>query len=1572
MAQGRPAEDTLCPLDVKSTKTSRGVTDGGLEEEEAAPGSGQVELTWDLVAMEASECSDVELGQLDLDLDRKSRQHNLTSRNVRAILHEVITHEHVVAMMKATIRDTQDLPMFETKMTRSRLKQAVQQGQSLNWTLPAPNLSKPPQFVDIDLEEEEDSSDEEYCPDEEEEDTAEEMFLSDADSLASPPRMHLCSPPEHPDQETREPQESVAGQVTDQVSSSSGAGSSDSSFLERLNAVEAELDCSSAYPYNQPLDRKPVADEEDGGDKGCLAFRTRSKLPLVNVPLDRLEAELLPPDITADMYDQSPAQLEDRHWTEWLQGLLAPSPEEEADDDDDPEYNFLEDLDEPDREDYRTDRAVQITKKEVNELLEELFDTLQEEELLAEEEEQEVPSVPKFNVPQVLRFEAPLAGMLTERRQTVRKQYEAVQQRRALQDTTNHPRTTKGLPGPPLIVLGNLTGPALRLSPAPKTGPSFRLDRTQKLQLQQQVQQHVQLLTQVHLLSRRVHALNHEAHLTKRYLEELQHFAGRHDDLCPSSHFRACNLQGALDLLREVDQRQPSLPCGSGSGASRRLLPTMIPTTSSHAFPLLPADAAWLFATRPVFLYPELLPVCSLDPAKLSRRQRRVYTAGEDGLAVLGLKHFQGALKADQLISSFLLCRSCSDFRRRIREMSGPRAPRDGVIKVFVTQGVIPPLPVACSRVCPGNQRPPVDRDTSTMPRWLKNSQSIIQRTRRGAGPYPPSLPPGVALRLHPSYGRKSQVSRRTQRRLFTLAHNASLLPLAKAPAGQAISRSGTLPLAAPRPSRSLSLRQDIQQKSAPTMVFSAAGQQLWTLSSSSQHAAGPDVLRPIRRQEPESCALPPEEDRNNSSSSLSPFSSSAGDEEEEEEEEVWSKMAVGLKGGGRGGAVEGGAQERTADEAEQEELDGDGEEEEDDEDGGREDRGGEREDNGDKDRRGDDEEEEEEDDEEEEEEDFDDLTQDEDEEEVMSSASEESVLSVPELQETMKQLTWLAAERRLCDGDSEDDPSSQEDEDEEDDEAKGEEPAKGRSFQTSLDKDMPSGDKTPRGRRGAGRGRGRSRPLRGLARTRLSKDASKLSLLYDEKLLDNDPLRDSKDAAFAQSYLNRVREALQDSPEQVQEFVSLLGEFEQAGDGQEVTSLFRKLRCILGEHTDLLRDFAAFLHPEQALQCGLFEEQQAFERSRRFLRQLEISFGDNPTHYHKIIRALQTGPDPSPAHIQELKVQMAALLRGHTHLQAEFWVFFDDLRPPAARPEQFEEAHLPEEGDGAEGGGANGQVSRGGAGFEEVTLPDLEEEEEGHKIPPIRSRRQRRKMESHHSYKGSDWLCLCHDASISRHRRKRCSRCHDNKTSPGVSRALKSLDPLYAQIGSAPDLPGDTQLKGGHGSPRPDQSATSWESFPMTDEKEEEEEQLNDEEQESPTSKRRREEELRPPAAFITADTSSSSVAPPICSSSSSPRPSLPPDLPVCAKNISLTASGEKVILWTREADRVILTMCQQEGANQNAFQAISNLLGNKTPSEVSQRFRDLMRLFRTAARHATAEEEALPTDPTANETAD
>lgn len=99
----------------------------------------------------------------------------------------------------------------------------------------------------------------------------------------------------------------------------------------------------------------------------------------------------------------------------------------------------------------------------------------------------------------------------------------------------------------------------------------------------------------------------------------------------------------------------------------------------------------------------------------------------------------------------------------------------------------------------------------------------------------------------------------------------------------------------------------------------------------------------------------------------------------------------------------------------------------------------------------------------------------------------------------------------------------------------------------------------------------------------------------------------------------------------------------------------------------------------------------------------------------------------------------MATLLKGHTHLQGEFWMFFDEMRPPPARPGQFEEAVWPEDvATGTDGETGVSVASRGGvwAGFEEVTLPDLDEDEESHKIRQISSRSKRRK--ELHTYKVS------------------------------------------------------------------------------------------------------------------------------------------------------------------------------------------------------------------------------------------
>ncbi|CAL8248376.1 unnamed protein product [Lota lota] len=1570
-------------------------------------------------------------------------------------------------MMKAAIQETQDLPLFEPKMTRSRLKLVVAQGESApNWKSSPGKREKPPQFVDIILEDEEDSSDEEYCPDEdeEEEETAEETFLSDADSMGSSPRVSRT--PRQQETTQRATSQSQVSRCSKHLRLDAGPCGSqlhlpDCSFLERLDAVEEELALNTSchsYQVSSIL----------------MAFRTRSKRPLRDVPLGQLEAELLAPDITPDMYTPGPPLYkEDRHWSHWLQGLMAFDNEEEADDEDDPEYNFLEDLHEPDQEDYRTDRAVRITKKEVNELLEELFDTFQEELVVEEEEEAPSQTVAKFNVPQALRFEAPLAHMLTECRRAVREQFDAQQQRRAVQVTSSRcpgTPTVGRCPGTPNLArypgtptMGRYTGtPTLGCYPGTPTAPpllllqpQFRparfLNHIQKCQLQQQIQQHVQLLTQVHLLSRCVEALHNETSITGKYLEELQQFSSRAEATGRRSSFRASNLEEALLLLQEVEEREktPVTPRQSPPTAGR-WLPEMSSSTNSHVYPYLPADMAWLMATRRLFLHPELLPICSLDPQLHSPRTRTLYTPAEDCLIALGLRNFSGTLDLHQMLSSYLVLKKPWKLRRRVWEMSGSKAPANNPIKVFRESGVLPVMPVACRTTEPGEERPPVQRETSCMPEWLKKSQPVIQKAMLSQASCPSWLPRDTQLRLHPY--RPPTVTKQhpnspphllKSKRPFSLARSSRLPPLIMANRQSVIqqpSTSASTP-SIPATKPSTPVQQDttpslqairpitpVQQDTTPSLQAIRPITPVQQDTTPSLQAIRPitpvqqdttpslQAIRPITpvqqdtppslqatrlcnpvqqdtppslqatrlcnpvqqdtphsvphtaphtpvRQDIVSIKTSPTVQSNHpaiqtvshgavplavgfpvvnnhvcdkrislsrlataSSASLgqpdhasirppigSLFSTSvtvsnvlqrggllpiqstlhcsststgyggggdevhvegAGEEHGGGEEEHGGGGEEAYEGGGEeeneagGGGEEGhaGGGEEGHEGAGEEGHEGGGEEEHGggEETGGGDDgqSGGERDEGGDKDGeedgqgRG------------EEEDDFDDLTQDEDEEEEMSS--EESILSVPELQETMKQLTWLASERRLGGEDSEEDHSpgsqnSQEEISEEEEEglAKGEEEAGEHRCSETAEGGAPGGERLPRGTgKTLGRGRGRIRPPTRRRQERHSKDSSKLMLLYDHHILDNDPQRESKDTAFAQAYLTRVREALGGSPKRMEDFLSLLYGFEEAGEEQgSMVHLYRSLRCVLQDNTDLLRDFAAFLQPEQALECGLFEEQQAFQRSRRFLRQLEISFGENPSHYQKIIKALQGGDDLSQASIQELKAQMASLLKGHTHLQGEFWVFFDELRPPLARPGQFEDAHWPEEGGGMfDGSEAVGAGSGGGVndGFEEVTLPELEDEEDGQKIPPMAVRRRRRKMVSCSSY---------------------------NK---------------------------------------------------VTDE---EEDEMEGENKHSDGERSRTDD-------------------------SSHARPSPSPETAVGAKNMSLTASGEKVILWTREADRVLLTTCQQEGANQNTFQAISTLLGNKTPNQVSRRFRDLMKLFRTAARQADSEEEVPPSE--------
>ncbi|XP_052651414.1 GON-4-like protein isoform X5 [Harpia harpyja] len=1445
---------------------------------------------------EGSLSCDIKLDDtLDRTLEDGAKQHNLTVVNVRNILHEVITNEHVVAMMKAAISETEDIPLFEPKMTRSKLKEVVEKGVVIpTWNISPikkANEVKPPQFVDIPLEED-DSSDEEYQPDDEDEDeTAEESLLeSDVESTTSSPRGAKRSRTRRSSDEeggTLCEMEKVTTPVVRHISAEvvpmgpppppKPKQNKDSTFMEKLHAVDEELASS------------PVCmDSYQSLEDSLIAFRTRSKRPLKDVPLGQLEAELRAPDITPDMYDPNTA--DDEEWKRWLGGLMNDDVEneDEADDDDDPEYNFLEDLDEPDTEDFRNDRAVRITKKEVNELMEELFETFQDEMGFSnmedegpEDDDNVTESRPNFNTPQALRFEEPLANLLNEQHRTVKEQLEQLRMKKSSIKPPQEIEKSKPQNEKPL--------------------QSLVLDSMQRKRLQQQMQQHVQLLTQIHLLASSNPALSSEASTTRMFLSELGNFARSSALLRQSFNpkfqtmFQPCNLKGALQLIEDF-HAQVQVDWSPRKAVKK----------SANEFPCLPKQVAWILATRRVFMYPELLPICSLKANP--PRDKIIFTKAEDNLLALGLKHFEGTEFPKPLISKYLLpTKTAHQLTVRIKNLNMNRAP-DNIIRYYKKTKQLPILFKCCEEIQPNEWKPPVEREEHRLPFWLKASLPSIQGELKqlaedarempgspdaegvflGTGKetsdteydekYPLLMPKGLVLTLKPLANRFSRRAWRRQRssalkpvlirpspclqpssntiniqktvklsqseappskvmvqiprliqpatvmqtvpgvqplnvpavvgsgdglefqNVLSTSHSDSrqafsaavppalvssnpvtfqpklMLPaLAGAKIRKPCVRKGyqkkkgtksaplvkTSPLIQPSPviltvpattvkvvnigngcnmiqpinttvgrgtqaipvttllvnpsTFPCPLNQPLVTSSIPSLIVSPnpvslsassvgeneeqlnlvpscpAGKNKNTYPTVEPKVEPPELYVSCSAVSPKECSTNPAtsnngsqpkvnktdccswtvvegdestseplcvdllphledpdetvkiepEDSNDATNEVNPVQKrdllcakvkeefmlhlsqelnmeaacscpndpkeikkehTLCDEKGEEQRRALQMsphgeqhMDAGVVAGPQVSSESPKNLSYTADvEAEfssplgrpedLSSIDGQsvgtpaGPE-----------AGGEREGP-----------------EEEEEDDFDDFTQDEDEE--MSSASEESILSVPELQETMEKLTWLATERRLSqEGDSEEENSQEENsepEEEEEEEGEGIE---------SLQKDdeicgdtseepkstftltkvapqveahrMPAGEnmKAP----GKSRSSHRTRNKRG--RARASKDTSKLLLLYDEDILERDPLREQKDLAFAQAYLTRVREALQHVPGKYEDFLRVIYEFEISTDKQTAVDLYSTLQKLLHDWPQLLTDFAAFLLPEQALECGLF-----------------------------------------------------------------------------------------------------------------------------------------------------------------------------------------------------------------------------------------------------------------------------------------------------------------------------------------------------------------------------------------------
>ncbi|GBM55409.1 hypothetical protein AVEN_150468-1 [Araneus ventricosus] len=211
----------------------------------------------------------------------------------------------------------------------------------------------------------------------------------------------------------------------------------------------------------------------------------------------------------------------------------------EVDDaEDDPEYKVLDEEDVPDYNDLRYDSSVKITRDELNALMAEILDFAQQDlgDLDDEEDEEN--------------------------------------------------RTQVGNDAPPVVNVG----PA-----SIENVQSQWMSSDERLQLDEQMRMYVQILTQSYLLSHGNPQLNFLNVSSKLFLDEIKMFASREMASNERSAFYAQNLDGALEIVNEYENRKiPSRP---------RSLPQMkksvLPCLGGHCIrPPLPVQRLENFSSK--------------------------------------------------------------------------------------------------------------------------------------------------------------------------------------------------------------------------------------------------------------------------------------------------------------------------------------------------------------------------------------------------------------------------------------------------------------------------------------------------------------------------------------------------------------------------------------------------------------------------------------------------------------------------------------------------------------------------------------------------------------------------------------------------------------------------------------------------------------------------------------------------------------------------------------------------------------------------------------------------------------
>ncbi|KAK3735384.1 hypothetical protein QZH41_008714 [Actinostola sp. cb2023] len=637
---------------------------------------------------EAEEDNEEEEQGLEKMLEEHAVRNNLSAINVKSILHHVITDKRVLDLVQKVIaekekeqsEETDDFSIeYEPKMTRSKYKQTNMNDDPIAQLTKSPLKSQKPVSTFTDLEFPESSSDEEYAPDEDEEVSLHKHNYNAGAMMAynwTKTQKVICRIKVYP-----LTMFILSSDLASPFKPATPDTVSMDSFQDTNSADTTSLSVSrplTRHRSQEVLFRKPETVSASTPDKvqnsnhnDLIAKRTRSLLPLRDKDLAYgMDSEL--PDFMPDLYDQ--LKLDDLDDDQlafqiFLQSLANGDDDYIVAEDDDYEYDFMAENHIEEKEEYRNDRAVRITKKEVSDLF---------AELLQECNENEDDDILWSARSLLLDFEESDEVLFTDE---------------------------------------------------------------QRAQLSKQMNQHVQLLAQVYLLSREQPTLQDEADVCRQYLNELQGFCDRslsvHPIMALGGNMPVLSMfdvPGIKEAIRIVDEpfnavKRPRSPrkqaIDSKAKTARIALPT-VSLTNQTRMANSPLFREVILLPRYGFMDKDLIGVKELSSLRVK------FTETEDYLLALGMKQFQRNWKVIQ--THLLPVKTPKQLQIRCKNLYSSRA-QDNIIKHLRDTKTLGKLPTDIIIYCDSES----SRRFSPIPEpeWLISYRQKVKPQRKLLPPNP-------------------------------------------------------------------------------------------------------------------------------------------------------------------------------------------------------------------------------------------------------------------------------------------------------------------------------------------------------------------------------------------------------------------------------------------------------------------------------------------------------------------------------------------------------------------------------------------------------------------------------------------------------------------------------------------------------------------------------------------------------------------------------------------------------------------------------------------------------------------